>query len=238
MILYYVRHGDPIYNPNQLTPLGERQAEAVARRLAVHGIDKIFSSPSNRAHQTSMPLCQIMKQEAEILDWTDEDRAFEDLVLPLDTGKRQWVFRHPVGKIQFSKQEVRNLGRNWHTHPDFANTNFTKGIQRIQKETDAFLESLGYRHDLENNCYYAERENNDRIALFAHEGVGMAILSCMLDIPYPIFSTHFDMTHTGVTVIHFESKDGIVLPKVLTFSNDSHFYRDGLPTKHQNKIYY
>ena len=116
-----------------------------------------------------MPLCQIVKQEAEILDWTDEDRAFEDLILPLDTGKKQWVFRHIVGKVQFSKQEVRNLGRNWHTHPDFANTNFIKGIQRIQKETDAFLESLGYRHDLENNCYYAERENNDRIALFAHE---------------------------------------------------------------------
>ena len=46
MILYYVRHGDPIYNPNQLTPLGERQAEAVAKRLAVYGIDRIYSSPS------------------------------------------------------------------------------------------------------------------------------------------------------------------------------------------------
>ena len=30
MILYYVRHGDPTYNPDELTPLGHRQAEAVA----------------------------------------------------------------------------------------------------------------------------------------------------------------------------------------------------------------
>ena len=44
MILYYVRHGDPIYNPDSLTELGKRQAEAVAKRLAVHGIDKIFAS--------------------------------------------------------------------------------------------------------------------------------------------------------------------------------------------------
>ena len=28
MIFYYIRHGDPIYNPNGLTPLGARQAES------------------------------------------------------------------------------------------------------------------------------------------------------------------------------------------------------------------
>ena len=26
MFLYYIRHGDPIYNPDSLTPLGQRQA--------------------------------------------------------------------------------------------------------------------------------------------------------------------------------------------------------------------
>ena len=31
MKLYLVRHGDPIYNPDSLTPLGERQAEAVSK---------------------------------------------------------------------------------------------------------------------------------------------------------------------------------------------------------------
>ena len=238
MILYYVRHGDPIYDPNQLTPLGERQAEAVAKRLAVHGIERVYASPSNRARQTSEPLCQILKQEPVILDWADEDLAFRDLALIEESGRKNWVFRHKDGRLQLSKREVRDLGRDWHTHSDFAGTDFGPGIQRIQQETDAFLESLGYRHDLENNCYYALRENDDRIALFAHEGVGVAILSCMLDIPYPMFSTHFDMTHTGVTVIHFKEQHGIVIPKVLTFSNDSHIYREGLPTKHQNNIYY
>lgn len=53
MTLYYVRHGDPSYNPNQLMPLGERQAETVARRLAVYGIDWIYAFPSNRAWQTA-----------------------------------------------------------------------------------------------------------------------------------------------------------------------------------------
>ena len=238
MILYYVRHGDPIYNPNQLTPLGERQAEAVAKRLAVYGIDRIYSSPSNRALQTAEPLCQIVKQKAMILDSADENTAYEQMHLVEEDGTRKWVFRHKEGREVLNRQQVRDMNRSWHTHPYFSETTLGAGIERIQRETDAFLESLGYKHDLEANCYYAQRENNERIAFFAHEGVGAAILSCMLDIPYPIFSTRFDMTHTGVTVIRFEEQYGIVIPQVLTFSNDAHLYREGLPTKHQNRTYY
>ena len=52
MLLYVIRHGDPIYNPDSLTPKGKRQAEAVARRLSVHGLDRIFSSPLGRARKT------------------------------------------------------------------------------------------------------------------------------------------------------------------------------------------
>ncbi|MBQ1256231.1 MAG: histidine phosphatase family protein [Clostridia bacterium] len=53
MILFFVRHGDPCYDPDSLTPLGLRQAEAVGRRLAGHGLDRIFSSPMKRARQTA-----------------------------------------------------------------------------------------------------------------------------------------------------------------------------------------
>ena len=63
MILYYVRHGDPIYNPDSLTPLGQRQAEAVGKRLALYGIDEVYSSDSNRAMQTAEPTCQLLKKE-------------------------------------------------------------------------------------------------------------------------------------------------------------------------------
>jgi broad specificity phosphatase PhoE len=57
MLLFYVRHGDPIYDPDMLTPLGERQAESVARRMALFGIDEVYSSTSDRAMQTARPLC-------------------------------------------------------------------------------------------------------------------------------------------------------------------------------------
>ena len=68
MLLFYIRHGDPTYDPDELTPLGKRQAESVAKRLALYGIDRIFASTSNRAIQTARPTCEILKKEMTLLE--------------------------------------------------------------------------------------------------------------------------------------------------------------------------
>ena len=74
--------------------------------------------------------------------------------------------------------------------------------------------------------------------LFAHQGFGLAFLSEVLDIPYPLFTNHFDMCHTGMTVIEFREENGVAIPKVLTLSSDAHLYREGLPTKYNNNLYF
>ena len=38
MLLFYIRHGRPTYSPDALKPAGRRQAEAIARRLALYGV--------------------------------------------------------------------------------------------------------------------------------------------------------------------------------------------------------
>ena len=76
----------------------------------------------------------------------------------------------------------------------------------------------------------------ERVALFAHQGFGLAFLSCLLDIPYPMFCAHFDITHTGITVIELKDEGGFSIPKICTLSNDSHIYREGLPTTYNNLI--
>lgn len=48
---------------------------------------------------------------------------------------------------------------------------------------------------------------------FAHQGFGMAFLSEILDIPYPMFANHFDICHTGMTVIEFKEEDGFAYQK-------------------------
>ena len=44
MLLYIVRHADPIYETDSLTDRGKLQAKAVAKRLQKSSIERIFSS--------------------------------------------------------------------------------------------------------------------------------------------------------------------------------------------------
>ena len=65
MLLYLIRHGESLYNAEgriqgqsdvALSPLGLRQAQAIAEALAEEQIDAIFASPLERAMQTAEPI--------------------------------------------------------------------------------------------------------------------------------------------------------------------------------------
>ena len=234
MLFYYIRHGDPIYHPDSLTPLGQRQAEAVGKRLAMYGVDKIYTSSSIRAIETAKPACEMLKLESEQLDFANEHYAWLDLTVDRGDGEKVWVFADEKFKMTFTSPEMKALGENWYEHPDCKGTNFKNGFNRIADETDKFLASLGFEHIRHSGRYKVTEKNDKRVALFAHHGFGMAFLSCLLDIPYPIFSTHFDITYTGMTVIDFDEKNDICIPRVLMHSADSHLYKEGLPTKYNH----
>lgn len=236
MLLYYIRHGDPVYDPDSLTKLGERQAEAAAKRLALHGLDRIYASTSNRALCTAKPTAEMLNMEVVPLDFTSEVYTWDEFTIGLGENKH-WIFEDAEMRKLFHQPDVRALGENWYEHPAFADHDFGKGIQRIYRESDRFFESLGYQHLDHTGCYKVMKHSDERIALFAHQGFGLAFLSCLLDIPYPQFTTHFDMCHTGITVIDFPEEDGYAIPCVRMLSSDGHIYREGLPTKYSNKFY-
>ena len=238
MLLFYVRHGDPIYSPDSLTPLGERQAEAVAKRLALYGIDKIYSSTSNRAILTAKPTAELVKKTPELLDFANEAHAWTQITAKLEDGSRRWLFHSAEHRKMFNTEEFIALGHRWYEHPEFEDGTFEMGMNRILTESNAFLASLGYEHIGRTGAYKVTEDNNSRVAFFAHQGFGLAFLSTILDIPYPHFCTHFDMTHTGVTVIEFKNENGFAYPKILTLSSDSHLYREGLPTKYNGALYF
>ena len=237
MLFYYIRHGDPIYRPNSLTPLGQRQAEAVSKRLALHGLDKIYSSPSERALQTAMPTCEVLKQEPEILDFTNESHAYREFTLTQEDGSKRWLFNSFREMPPEQLKEFRDLGDRWYMHPSLADYNFEAGVKRVYAETDAFFAELGYEHIPYTGVYKVTKSNDQKVALFAHQGFGLIFLSCLLDIPYPSFATHFNINHSGITVINFAEKNGYCTPDILTLSSEAHLYHEGLPTKFENKFY-
>ncbi len=238
MIFYYVRHGDPIYDPDSLTELGHKQAAALAKRFSLYGLDEIYCSTSNRAKLTAEPTCKALGKGKTLLDWTNEGHTFEGMSVRLEDGSRTWNFFLKDYLAKYNSPEVRALGDEWYTHPYFKDTNFAAEMQRIHRKTDAFMLSLGYRHDRKNHSYEVLANNDKKVALFAHAGFGLSFLSSLLDIPYPSYCSHFDIEHSGVTVIALDSKAGeITYPKVLQHSNDSHLYKEDLMTGYNNTIF-
>ncbi len=80
MILFFIRHADPVYSPDSLTPLGSRQAESLAKRLSLYGLDEIYASSSNRAIMTAGPTCELLKKK--LLFWTGAMRDMPGKSLP------------------------------------------------------------------------------------------------------------------------------------------------------------
>jgi probable phosphoglycerate mutase len=111
MLFFYVRHGDPIYNPDSLTPFGHRQAEAVGRMLSHYRIDEIYASTSERAKLTAKPLSEIIKKDVTLLDFANEGHAWQELTCYSEAaGRSDWIFRAPAMLELFHTPELRAFG--------------------------------------------------------------------------------------------------------------------------------
>ena len=235
MLFFYVRHADPIYDPDSLTPLGQRQAEALAKRIALYGIDKIYASTSNRAIKTAQPLCELTKKEMTLVDFANEIHAWRNFNVERN-GNRCWLMQDKEIRNLFADSSVISLGYEWYNHPEL--TAYKKGMETVYNDAYEFFRSLGYEHIRHTGKYKITNHTDERVAFFAHAGFGIAFLSAVLDIPYPMVALHFDLCHSGMTVIEFTEEDGYAIPRMLTLSSDSHLYREGLPTKYNNLLYF
>lgn len=240
MILFFVRHGDPIYSPDSLTPLGHRQAEAVGRRLARYGLDEVYSSPMIRAQDTAKPAAEMTKHTPIICDWASESAAWEQMSVPTEDGGQAWFFATKRVKERFVSPEIRDMGHNWLNHPEFRDTPAAQGYLRIRKATREFLKSEGFEWDEEKGLYknLNRPRPERRIALFAHHGFGTSFLSAVLDIPYPQICVKCAITHTGVTVIYFDESGEETVPQLLTLSDCGHLLADNLPEHYDNWLYF
>ena len=110
MLFFYLRHADPIYNHYSLTPQGLLQADALAKRLALYGIDRIFASSSNRAQMTARPTADLVNKNVEIVDFANEGHAWRELTVKRDEVSMTWLFQHTPTVELFHSPEIMRLG--------------------------------------------------------------------------------------------------------------------------------
>ena len=231
MLLYIIRHADPIYNPDTLTNKGKLQAQALAKRLAVHGLDKIYSSPSGRALETAKPTAEMLGLDIGIEEWTKEVDDRFSVVLP--DGQKKFAVN--LENTVYRSEQNLDLGSRWHEAEIFDSINAKSEYDKICSCSDDFLARHGYvRH---GGVYRIERGNNDRVAVFCHGGLSQLWLAHLLNIPVHTVFAGIGISHTGVTILDFENRDnGITAPYCLCLSDISHIYKENLPLKFTNSI--
>ena len=229
MILYYIRHGEPNYELDCLTPLGEKEAIALSELLKKKGVDKIYASSMGRAQATAKPTAEVFNLPIISCDWAREDKTWENYAAPIDKRGTTWVFWIPKWVEEFMSDESMQAGYEFYKLPVYDEINLRKGIETTDKAVDEFMLELGYEHDRKHKCYKETKKNEDHVALFAHHGFGMAFLSSLLDIPYSFLSLRIDMGHTNFTEIEFKANEnGLVFPKILHLADDAHLYKEAL----------
>lgn len=232
MLLYIIRHGDPIYETDSLTERGKLQAEAVGKRMLDAKIDRIFSSPMGRAKQTAEPACRLLGLEKQIEEWTHEIE--DERLTPFPDG-----IRKSISQIQNTYyRENGNIDLPYEKSFNCAGINESQmksAVQYIEEHGNEFLERLGYRE--ENGVYRILKNNEENVALFCHSAFARAWLSVLLHIPLHIMWASFGYTHTGVTVIEFKNNEnGITAPRCLCYSDVSHLYAKELDLRFDNGI--
>lgn len=224
MLLYIVRHGEPIYEPDILTALGQAQANALAERFAVHGLDRIYASPLGRAQMTAAPTAKRLSLPIVTLPWTRE--IWPEMTLQNKDGSRAFVMSLPG--TYFRSDENRTLGDAWTAMDCLEGTTIEEAYDWVGRESDAFLASLGYVR--EGGVYRIERPNDERVAVFCHAGFTLTWLPHLLAIPPHLFWAAFDIGHSGVTLLEFQNTaSGYTTPRCCFLSDIGHIYKDGLP---------
>lgn len=232
MLLYIVRHGEPIYETDSLTERGKLQAEAVGKRIADSKISAIYSSPMGRAKMTAAPACRLLELECNIEEWTHEIE--DERLTPYPDGRLKSIT--DLQNTVFLENGNLNLQYE-HTYncTGINQSNIREAVERISASGDVFLEKLGYKR--ENGVYKIINNNEDKVALFCHSAFTRAWLSYLLHIPLHILWAGFGYTHTGVTIIEFKNNEnGITAPKCLCYSDTSHLYSEKLDMIYDNRI--
>jgi broad specificity phosphatase PhoE len=222
MRLFIIRHADPDYANNTITPAGHLEARALAERFKKLGLDRIYSSPLGRAIHTMQYTADALHMSHTIEEWTAEKGHCRV------TG--EWgdycAWDVPGEAIRARSPYVTH--DNWHEHELFGNPQFLDVHKDICRNSDAFLARHGYVR--EGGRYRIVKSNREKIAVFCHGGFGLWWLAHLLELPLPLVWSGFHMPASSVTTVLFDERSETwAVPRCTAFGDTSHLYAAGLP---------
>ena len=222
MRLLIIRHGDPDYENDSLTPRGWQEASLLAERLSALPIDAIYQSPLGRARDTASVTLQRMGRTAETLPWLEE---FPPRMYDEDIGRERvvwdWLPQRWTTRDAFYDPEA------WMHTPEMEEAGAGEAYRCVCDGLDALLLRHGYCR--RGRVYEALRPNRDTIALFCHFGVECVLLSHLLGVsPMVLWHGTCALSSSVTTVVTEERRKGIASFRVNALGDLSHLYAGGV----------
>lgn len=219
MKILIVRHGDPDYSIDGLTPKGQREAKLLSDRLCREDITALYCSTMGRAKLTAEPTLEKKGITAEYCDWLREFGNPQIQLPYLENTKACWDIL----------PGFLDTCPNIYSPTDWRNVNFIKNsdvpaaYDEVCGEFDAALARHGYRR--EGTCYKAEQPNHDTLVFVCHFGLSSVLISHLLNCsPYSIWQNCFTPP-TSVTTFYSEERiEGIAAFRCSGLGDVSHLY--------------
>ena len=212
MRLYIIRHAEPDYPRDALTEQGHAQAQALACRLGEMRIDRVYSSPMNRALETARYSAERLGLEVRIELWA---RELEDWWIPDAAVGELPVWQVDAGILRAlpgSGQEIWPLD----------------ALAQLRSSADDFLARHGYFRD--GTKYRIANAPSQGVAVFCHAGFALTWLADLLAIPLPLLWSGFSLAPCSVTTVVFEElAGGGAAPRCIGLGDVAHLIRLAKP---------
>lgn len=218
MKLLIIRHGDPDYSIDSLTPVGWEEAKLLADRMAKLDVKAFYVSPLGRAKDTASLTLEKMNRTAETLPWLQEFPAKVTKPNKTEPGVAwDWLPQDWTEEPRFYTLE------DWTKPEVYEQANVSALAKEVADGLDALLAKHGYRRD--GKFYRAEQPNEDTIVMFCHFGVECVMLGHLLNIS-PVLLWHGTCAApTSVTVLTTEERrEGTAYFRMNAFGDTSHLY--------------
>ena len=224
MNILLIRHGDPDYVKDSLTPEGEKEAQALAAFLADKPIDEIYVSPLGRAQKTASYTLQAKGMTGVTYDWLREFDA--KLIWRPDVEDRRkipwdWLPQDWMKDGRFYRDD------EWFLNERMAEGGVKENYDYVVSGFDSLLAAHGYVR--EGRYYRAEKPNKKVLALFCHYGVSCVILSHIMGVSPMTLWHGISMAPTSVTsIVTEERREGIASLRANGIGDVSHLHAAGL----------
>ncbi|MBQ7839761.1 MAG: histidine phosphatase family protein [Lachnospiraceae bacterium] len=221
MKIIIVRHADPDYSIDSLTPVGWKEAELLSNRLVNVDVDQYYVSPLGRAKDTASLTLKKCNRTAVECQWL---REFACRIARPD--KEQPGITWDWLPQDWTKVPEYYDAEKWCTTDIMKAGNVDQEYAWVTSELDKLLEKHGYVR--ENRYYRAVKPNNDTIMLFCHFGLECVLLSHLLNIsPMVLWHGTCAAPSSVTTVVTEERRKGIAVFRMLSFGDTSHLYAAG-----------